>query len=148
MLTGKNVAVFEVEVKGLRHGDLDFLPHKPGREDAGNGLEADLLPSVVEQPGGVTPETAGAISAHFRLAAIGIVVAESEIRSALAWFDRQQAIGPHPTVTIADRGDLLLAELDRKVTIVDHDEVVSGSVHLTEGEAHGVFDSSGRRYVR
>ena len=56
------------------------------------------------------------------------------------WFYGQQAICAHSAVAIADSRDLLTAELDRQVTIVDHDEVVSSSVHLGEGKTHGVPD--------
>ncbi len=126
----------ESEVEGIGHGDLDLLTDQPRGESSGDGFEGDDFPGLPEQAGGVAAEAAGPVATHFGLPAVGIVVAKLEVGPVLGGFGSQQSIRPHPAMTVADPGDLLAGELDREVAVVDHHEVVSGSVHLGEGETH------------
>src|SRR5205823_5715266 len=79
-----------------------------------------------------TGKTTRAIAAHFRFAAVAVVVAHPEIGAVDRGFDQQNPIRPYPAMTIANSRDLLRAQMHFASTIVDHDKVVSRTIHLGE----------------
>src|SRR5690606_35159726 len=81
-------------------------------------------------------EATRAISAHFSLAAISIVVAEPEVGAVLGGLDGEQAIRANAAVAVAKMGDLIAVELEGEIAVVDDDEVVAGTVHFVEVKEH------------
>ena len=75
-------------------------------------------------------EAARAIPAHFRLAAVRIVIAETEIRAVAGGLHREQSIRADPAVAVAERGDRVAVEFDREVAVINDDEVIAGAVHF------------------
>src|SRR5437016_8073473 len=86
-----------------------------------------------------TGKTTRAIAAHFRFAAVAVVVAHPEIGAVGRGFDQQNPIRPYPAMTIANSRDLLRAQMHFASTIVDHDKVVPRTVHLGESQ-HMILD--------
>ena len=72
----------------------------------------------------------------FGLAAIGIVIAELDVSPAFSGFDGEKTVRSDATMAVAEQGDLLRGEVGVEITVVDHNEIVAGSVHLGKGEGH------------
>ena len=71
----------------VRHRDAHIFLDHVRRECAGHRFEGDNVFCFLGQIRGETSEAARAIAAHFRLAAIGIVVAEFVISTLLGRFN-------------------------------------------------------------
>jgi len=127
----------ELEADGVRHVDADFFANEFRLEGAGDGLEGEGCTVAAEKSGGVAAKTTGAITAHFRFAAVGIIVTEFDISIAFGRFDCDVAIRSDAAVAIAEEGDLGGGEVGVERAVINHDEVVSGSVHFGESESHG-----------
>ena len=134
---GDGGAGVELEILWLGHRNADIFAHHFRREGAGDGLEGHPVRDFLQQVRGETPETARAVAAHFRLAAIGIVIAEFEIRAFFGGFDRQQTVRADAAVAVAEGFDGFGVEGNREIAIVDDDEVIAGTVHFVEVEEHG-----------
>ena len=55
-----------------------------------------------------------------------------EIRAIRRPLNYEHSIRTHTAVAIADPGDLLRGQMQTPAAIVDHDEIVTGAVHLAE----------------
>src|SRR5207244_6849044 len=77
-------------------------------------------------------ETARAVAAHFRFAAVAIVITHPEICAVRAFLEQKDPVRANPAMAIADPDDLLEIELNITDPIIDHHEIVSGAVHLGE----------------
>jgi hypothetical protein len=84
-----------------------------------------------------TAEAAGAVTAHFGFTAVSVVVTHFEVTAFGGGFDEEEAIGTDAAVAVAEAGDLVSGEGEAKVTIVEHDEVIPGTVHFDELQLHG-----------
>ena len=128
----------ELEVLGLGHRDAHVLADHFRGQRAGDGLEGDFFQHDFPEMRGEAAETTRAVAAHFRLAAVRIVVAETEIRAFLGGLDGEQPIRPDPAVAVAERGDGVGVEFlgEREVAVVNDDEVVAGAIHFEEVEEH------------
>ena len=131
----------ELQIDGVGHGDADEVAFEFGGEGAGDGFEGDAFLWGVEEALGVAAEAAGSIATHLGFSAVGVVVAKFEISTILGRLGGEESVCPDSAVAVTDRGDLLLAEGNGEVAVVDHHEVVSGSVHFGEGQAHGLGES-------
>jgi hypothetical protein len=81
-----------------------------------------------------TGKTTRAIAAHFRFAAVAVVVAHPKISAVSRGLDQQNSIRPNPAMTIANFRDLLRSQMHFAGTIVDHDKVVPLTIHLGESQ--------------
>ena len=86
----------------------------------------------------VTRKTSGAVSAHFRFAAIGVVVAHPKIRAVRRALQHEHSICAHPAVPIANLRDLIRGQLQIAKAIIDHHEIVPRAIHFHETQ-HGQF---------
>jgi len=134
---GDRGAGVELEVLGLGHGDADVLADHLGGEGAGDGFEGDFLENDFPEVGGEAAEAARAVAAHFGFAAVGVVVAETEIRAFPGGLHGEQAVGADAAIAVAERGDGVGVEVDGEVAVVNDDEVIAGAVHFEKVEEHG-----------
>ena len=95
----------ELQVLGLGHGDAHVLADHFRRQSAGDGFESDFLQDDFPEMCGEAAEAARAVAAHFRFAAVGIVIAEAEIRAIPGRLHGEQAIRPDAAVAVAEGGD-------------------------------------------
>src|SRR2546423_6344318 len=79
-----------------------------------------------------TGKTTRAIAAHFRFAAVAVVVTHPKISAIGRWLHQQNPIRSNPAMTIANFRDLLRAQLHVARAIVDHDKIVPRPIHLGE----------------
>src|SRR5204863_4665744 len=94
-------------------------------------------------------EATRAIPAHLGLAAICVVVAHPEIRAVLRRLHGDQAVRTDATVPIAKPRNRGLVEAVAEIAVVEHDEVIPGSVHLGEVQCwHGFRDTRSPRDVK
>ena len=87
-------------------------------DNAGRRLERNFL----DRAGGAireTRETARAVAAHLRFAAVGVVIAHAEIRTVRRFFQNQNAVRPDASMPIADARDLVAGECQVSGTIVE-----------------------------
>ena len=97
----------------------------------GHALEDDF-PEV----GGEAAEAARAIAAHFGFAAVGVVVAETEVRAFPGGLHGKQSVRADAAVAITEGGDGVGVEVDGEVAVINDDEVIAGTVHFEEVEEH------------
>jgi hypothetical protein len=126
----------QLEAVGFAHAESDPLAgQKFGRDGAGHGQKREASLGLAGQAGGISGKAAGSVAAHFGLATICIVITHPV--HLLGTLDGDQTISADATMAIAEACDLVAREAAGAVPVVDHDEVVSGSVHLGELENHG-----------
>ncbi len=121
----------EPEIVRLAHLERDQFADELRADHPGGGFEGQLLERT-RRPVGVAREAAGAVAAHFRFAAVGIVVAHAEIGAVRGTFQEEHAVGPDPAMAIADARDLFAGQLEVAHPIVEQDEIVAGAVHFRE----------------
>jgi hypothetical protein len=105
-----------------------FRPDHPGGR-----FKAEVL----EGPGdviGESGEAAGAVPAHLRFAAIGVVVTHPEIRPIARPLQDEDAIGSHSAMAIAKPGNFLPAEDEIAGAVIEENEIVPGAVHFREAQ--------------
>jgi hypothetical protein len=93
--------------------------------------------SPVMSPAWVRNRTrsARAVAAHFRLAAVGIIIAHAEIGlGSVRRFHGEEAVGANAEVAMAERRNLFAGEIDSERTVVDDDEIVARTGHFNEGK--------------
>jgi hypothetical protein len=127
---GRNIEM-EPEIVRPTHlqGDefaLQLRCNHPGRRFEGNFFERPGSPI------GEASETARAVPAHFRFAAIGIVVTHPEISAVCRRLEDEDAIRPDAAVPIAEPGDLGASEREVAGAIIEQDKVVARPVHFRE----------------
>ncbi len=125
----------EREIFRFRHGDADFFADDFRGEGSGDGFKRNAGRKFfifVAKVCGEETKATRAVAAHFRFAAIGVVVTEFVIGSFFRWLHRQQSIRTNPAMTIAERGDGVIVEGDREVAVIDDDEIVTGAIHFVE----------------
>jgi hypothetical protein len=89
---------------------------------------------MARQSRGKSGKATRSVSTHLSLAAVGVVVAHpGRFRFTL---HRDQSVGTDTAVTIAEMRDLVMGKTPGAVPIINHDEVVSGPVHLGELKKH------------
>lgn len=79
-------------------------------------------------------KTAGAVPAHLRFAAIGVVVAHPEIGAIGCWLKDQDAVRADTAMAVAEPRDLVAGEGELTGAIVEQNEIVPRSVHLREAQ--------------
>src|ERR1700736_6361773 len=79
-------------------------------------------------------ETTRTVAAHFRFASVAVVVPHSEIGPVCRVLQEQNSIRTNPAVTVAYPGDLFRAEKNIAGTIIDHNEIVPGAIHLHKAQ--------------
>ena len=134
---GDREGLVELEVEGGAHVDAHLAVFKLGRDHAGEGFEADEFEGVAVEVIDEATEAAGAVAAHFGFTAVGIVVAHFEVAAFGGGFDEEEAIGTDAAVAVAEACDLVSGEGEAEVPIVEHDEVIPGTVHFDELQLHG-----------
>jgi hypothetical protein len=137
--TGDFDAGVEFEILRDRHGDADIFTDHFGGEGSGDRFKGHTLREFWQKMSGESAEATGTIAAHFCFSAVGIVVAEPEIRAIFRGFHGQQAIGADAAVAIAKSFDGFGVEGNREIAVVDDNEVIAGAVHFVEVEEHGKF---------
>ncbi len=103
--------------------------------DASGRFEGNLLPRanhLLDKAG----ETTGPVPAHLRLAPISIVVTHPEVGAVLRRLEQKNSISAHATMAIANPGDLLPLQANLAAQVIQHDEVVAGSIHFDESQHH------------
>lgn len=126
--------------EGLGHVDADLVANQLGGEGACDGLKGERITITTEKAGGVAAEAAGPVATHFRFAAIGIVVAESDVGTLFGRLHGEESIGSNPAMSVAKTSDLFTREALVEGTVVDDNEIVAGSIHFGERESHGEND--------
>src|SRR5262249_24071157 len=100
---------------------------------AGRRLKGNVLGPVsnfVRKP----RETTCAVSTHFRLPAVAIVIAHPEIGAVRAFLEQKNSVRAYTAMAIANPDDLFRTQLNIAGPIVDHDEIISGTVHLRKAQ--------------
>jgi hypothetical protein len=110
---------------------------KKRADHAGLRLEGHRRGCAAGHAPGEPREAPRAVAAHLGLATVGIVVAHAEVGSVPGGLDSKQAVGADAAVAVAKAGDLVARDVEGAVAVIDHHEVVAGSVHLGEGKCHG-----------
>jgi hypothetical protein len=121
----------------LRHGDADVIADEVRANGPREGLKRDPI-LAAGKPSRKTRKAARAIAAHLRLAAIGVVVTHLEIRPIRRWLHRDETVCTDAAVTIAQTSNRRAVQRVAKVAVVEHDEVIPGSVHLGERQGRHV----------
>ena len=129
----------EAQVLREGHGDRDLAVAHERRHRAGIRHESQLCwraDAVREREG---REAARAVAAHFGAGAVGVEVDHAGVGSGriIRSLEQEHAVGTDAEAPVAKGRDLFGRERDRAGTIVDHDEIVSGAVHLGELDPHG-----------
>ena len=125
----------------------------PARVPIRERSAVERRPAGVGQIAGEDPD---AVAAHLRLRAVRVAVVHEPLgagsRGIRALVDRGRTHDPEDAVpadaepSIAQHGDLVVAEIERAVGVGDHDEVVAGAMTFRErdGLRHGL-ESMGAR---
>lgn len=129
--------LIEFEVEGGAHVDAHLAVFELGRDHAREGFEANETQRVAMEVIDETSEAAGSVSAHFCFTAICVVVAHFEVAAFGGGFDKEETVCANAAMAVAEAGDLVSGEGEAKVTIVEHDEVIPGTVHFDKLQLHG-----------
>jgi hypothetical protein len=132
-------------------GERDLVPVEPrrahvdadaavaealGREVAGGGADYLVGAAVLlEQEFG---HTARGVAAGARLGAVGVADAHEQVGVGLGrrGVERDELVAADPDLPVREAADLVGRELEWQRALVDDDEVVTGAVHLDEGDRH------------
>ena len=90
-------------------------------------------------------DAAGGIAAGPGFAAVRVVDAHEDIRVMGHRFQADELVAADPQAPIREQADAVGRQAERPGTSVQHDEVVSGAVHLDEGDLHDRVIGAGRR---
>ncbi len=114
-------------------------------QTSSSGNEARMMPAWVSKLSSlfIGPESAGeprkatsSIPAHFRLAAIGVVIAHPKVGPLRSGLNSENPVSTHTTMAVAKPCNAGSIQGKLAVPIVEHDEVVARAVHLGEGKLH------------
>jgi hypothetical protein len=114
------------------HCNANLVAGKRSPDDAGLGLEAKSL-FVGPESAGEPRKATSSIPAHFRLAAIGVVIAHPEVRPLRRWLNSENPVSTHTPMPVAkpcNAGSIQGYRPD-----VEHDEVVARAIHFGEGKS-------------
>ena len=120
---------------GITHGHANLALGKGGPNSAGGCFET-YLSHVGAEPSGETREATRTVSAHLRLVAVGIVVAHPEIRPVSWGLNDEKTIRADAAMSVAEPCHVGGVQHQPSVSVVEHDEVVPGAIHLAKGELH------------
>jgi hypothetical protein len=125
----------QLQAVRLAHAEPDALIGKKFRGNhACLSREGENAVALAQKPRCKSGEAAGPVAAHLGLAAIGVVVAHAKgFRRTL---DRYQAVASYAAMAIAEASDLSTIEAAGSVTVINHDKVIPGTVHLGELQIH------------
>ena len=85
---------------GVAHGNANLVVGKRSPDDAGLGLETKSL-FIGPESAGEPRKATSSIPAHFRLAAIGVVIAHPEVRPLRRWLNSENPVSTHTTMPVA-----------------------------------------------
>ena len=142
---GEGDLLIEAQVLWLseRHGHAFTLEGRAN--DAGAGLERCFAVGAGQSLNEAS-ETARAVPAHVRLAAITVVELPRPVGFPGFGRDQEkQAVGTDATLAMAQPHNLIARELDVLGPIVDEDKVVPGAVHFGKLQNHDAGKLSKRR---
>src|ERR1043166_6362708 len=94
------------------------------------------LISRADDLSGKPRETTRAVAAHFRFAAIAIVIPHPKIGAVLPRLEQKNSIRTDAAMPVANAHDLLRLEPHIAGAIVDHNEIVARAVHFGEAQLH------------
>jgi hypothetical protein len=112
------------------HVDPHLITFKLGRNHAGQGLKTEGLKRVLMKQIHKATETAGAISTHFGLATVSIVIPHFEIAAARRWLHEQESIRADSAMPITKAFNFRSAQGYREIAIIEHDKIIARAVHL------------------
>jgi hypothetical protein len=96
-------------------------------------------------------KASGSIATVLDLAAIGVVDDVAEVNPLGTWRWRahaQDLVGTHPEMPIGQTPVVRGRQTEHAAGLIEHDEIVAGSLHFGKGDPHGAIilrDSPGRR---
>ena len=125
----------DAEIVRRREADGDAFAVEPRLDHASQRLERKRL-APVEMALGKPGEAACAVAAHLPLAAVAVKKIPAQVGVTLGQAQQQHAVRADAALAVADFLDLLRRELEAKLAIVDHHEIVPGSVHFCEVNQH------------
>ena len=122
--------VGKLQAMGLAHADTYVF----AKQFCGNqsSLSQEWQHSLVlsEKACRIPGKTSRSVAAHFSFAAIGIVIAHTKrFRGAL---DGKESVRSDPSMPVAEMLDLSTIQAPQAITVINHDKVVTGSIHLGE----------------
>src|SRR5262245_40127364 len=123
----------EPEIGRVAHSQSDLFAGQPRTDHPRRGFEGKLLKRA-RRPIGKTGETACAVTAHLRFAAISVVIAHPKISAVPRRLKHQDAVSADPAMAVAKLDDLLLGERKFAKAIVEQNEIVSRAVHFGEAQ--------------
>ena len=83
-------------------------------------------------------EATSPVAAHLTCAAVAVIKLPGPIRlTRNAGGQQNDTVSPNAAVAIAKANDLLPAQLDLVLPIVDQNKVIAGAVHFGETQNHG-----------
>ena len=103
-------------------------------DDSGDSFKRGLSQRIAFQLVHETGKATGSVAAHFGFTSVRIVIAHAKVCTVLGRLDGEEAISTDATLALADAFDLLLIEGQGVITIVNHDKIVTRTVHFGEFE--------------
>ena len=125
----------QLEAVRFAHPKPDAIIWQKFRRDhAGLGGKGEGASLLTRQPGCKTGKATGTIAAHLGFAAVGVVITHlGKLGCAL---DGDQAVSADPAMTVTQGGYLVTVQAAGTVAVINHDEVISRTIHLGELQIH------------
>ena len=124
----------QCEIKGLTELDSNLIIDEFASDDSGDSFKRGFSQRIAFQLVHETGKATGSVAAHLGFTSVRIVIAHAKVSTVLGRLDGEEAISTNATLALADAFDLLLIEGQGVITIVNHDKIVTRTVHFGEFE--------------
>jgi hypothetical protein len=109
------------------------VTQKIGGNHAGQCLKTNMSGNS-EEPGSKSRKTPGAVPAHVGFATVGVKITHLEMNGRIfRGFRCDETVAADTTMAVTKSGDEFGLEGEDAGAVIDHYEVVSGTVHFGEG---------------
>lgn len=123
-------AGWRTQILRRAHVDGHICGIEARENNASGGFKRENAWHRGEESSGKPGETTGSIATHFRFATVAVVIPHPKIRAVVRRLNREKTVGTDAAMTVANVFNLLGRKSQRKIAIVNENEIVSRSVHF------------------